>query len=147
VTTDQIREQVLERQRNRWAQLKATPGALGKWFGSIFAKSPAEGFFIVEHEAVDPETLLCTGAILRAWRLDDQGLRLIDPAEVEPDKTIGRWWQYQLVRLFISPDMKQVFLNELEGPKQGTLMSMQPRESNGQVGLKPHLAVPARRVL
>jgi hypothetical protein len=147
VTTDQIREQVLERQRNRWAQLKATPGALGKWFGSIFAKSPAEGFFIVEHEAVDPETLLCTGAILRAWRLDDQGLRLIDPAEVEPGKTIGRWWQYQLVRLFISPDMKQVFLNELEGPKQGTLMSMQPRESNGQVGLKPHLAVPARRVL
>jgi hypothetical protein len=147
VTTDQIREQVFERQRSRWAQLKATPGAFGRWFDSIFGKSPAEGFFIVEHEAVDPDTLLCTGPILRAWRVNDQGLRPVDAAEVESGKTVGRWWQYQLVRLFISPDMKQVFLNELEGPKEGTLMFMQPRESNGQVTLKPHLAVPARRVL
>ena len=127
--------------------MKATPGAFGRLFDLIFRKSPAEGFFIVEHEAADADTLLCTGAILWAWRLDDQGLRPVDPAEVQPGKTIGRWWQYQLVRLFIPADMKQVFLNELEGPEQGTLMSMQPRESKEQVTLKPHLAVPARRVL
>jgi hypothetical protein len=139
---DQIREQVFERERARWAKITATPGAFGRLLQSIFGKNPAEGLFIVEHEAADPDTLQCAGNILQAWRLDERGPRAIDPAEVDPGRTIGRMWQYQLVRLFISEDNEHVFLNEMDGPKQGMLIYMRPRTSNGKVTLKVVRASP-----
>jgi hypothetical protein len=66
------------------------------------------------------------------------------PAEVDPGNTIGRMWQYQIVRLFISDDNKHVYLNEMDGPTRGTLFYMQPRASNGEVTLKFVLAQRAR---
>jgi hypothetical protein len=40
---------------------------------------------------------------------------------------VGRLSQFQVVRFIISDDNQQVFVNEMEGPKQGTLLHMRPK--------------------
>ena len=60
---------------------------------------------------------------MRAWLLDTTGIK-----EVSPDREItgagaGRHWHRQLVNFFVSDDRQTIILNEMEGPKDGTLIS------------------------
>ena len=130
---DQIRKHVFDRQQKRWAGIAAEPGVIGRLFQSVFGKSPTEGIFIVEHAAADPDSFLCAGAAISAWRLDRNGLREVAPSDVDAGRTVGKLSQFQIARMFISDDDQHVFLNEMEGPKQSTLMHLQPKLKDGCV--------------
>lgn len=139
---DQIRERLLEREQMRWAKITTKPGFFGHLLQSIFGKNPAQGLFIVEHEAADPDTGQCAGEVLQAWRLDQEGFRSVESSQVDPGNKIGRMWQYQMVRFFISDDGDHVFVNEMDGPDQGMLIYMRPTRSQGHLDLKVVRAAP-----
>jgi hypothetical protein len=130
---EQIRQHIFERQRKRWRRIAREPGVLGKVLRFMLGNHPAEGVFIAEHEAADPDSCLCAGNVTDAWRLDRDGLREVVATDVDAGRIVGRLSQYQIVRFFISDDGQQVFLNEMEGPKQGTLMYMEPKVKDGRV--------------
>ncbi len=133
---DAIRKQIFDRQRARWEKMTRQPGFFGRILQALFGKNPAEALLIVECEAADPETFQCAGEILGAWRLDHQGLREVQPQDVDPGRTIRRMWQRQMVHFFISDDSQHVFLNEMDGPKQGMHIYLTPEPSKGGVQLK-----------
>lgn len=138
-----IRNAIFDRQRMRWSKITATPGFLGRVVQTIFGKNPAEAFYIVEHEAADPESGECAGDVLAAWRLDHQGLREVDPNSVDPGRLIkNRMWQHQMVHMFISDDGQHVFLNEMDGPEWGTILWMKPKQSTEGLKLKVVRAAP-----
>jgi hypothetical protein len=140
--TDPIREQVFEWERRRWARVTAPPSGNGlvRLLDRLFGRRPAaEGIYLVEHDAVEPATLRCVGPVRHAWRFDHEGLRPVDPAGVNPGELIdGKWWRYQIVRLFIAADGKRVVLNEVEGPERVGIVEARPRESKGRVRLGVH---------
>jgi hypothetical protein len=125
-----IRDHVFNRQKKRWASI-ANPGPIARLFRSVFGQHPTQAIFIAEHETADPDTMWCAAEIVRAWRLDQNGLREVKPSDVDAGETVGRLSQFQITRFHVSDDHQHVFLNEMEGPGQGVLTRLQQQSDRG----------------
>ncbi|HSZ60037.1 MAG TPA: hypothetical protein VK797_30620 [Tepidisphaeraceae bacterium] len=132
---DAVLNAVFDREKKRFRSLRHPNGFVRLW-RSLMRVATVNCFLVVEYEAVDPQNLLCGGAVLQAWQLDDAGVRSIATDDVDPGPAAGRYWTKQLVRLFIPDDNGCVFLNEMEGPKYGTLLELVPKTSANAEGLR-----------
>jgi hypothetical protein len=133
---DAIRRQVFEREQHRWS-MSRKPNWLGRLLRFLSElKKPPEAFFIAEFQATDTASLQCTGDILQAWRLDENGLRSIAPAEIDTGEVVGRSWPRPLIRFFISENNDCVVLNDMDGPQQGVLIHLIPEQTPQGVKLK-----------
>jgi hypothetical protein len=130
-TSDQIREAVFDHIREVHAR-RTKPGLVTRLAMFLAEKKPIESLIITEREFgnQDRHSHLCTGAVLRAWTLDANGLKPLDPTEAKPLVAKGRYWPRGLVEFHIPsnglvefhiPSNGGVIVNDMEGPRKGLL--------------------------
>jgi hypothetical protein len=112
-----IRRAVIERTAARLARF-TTRSAIVRFF----AGSGPTAMWAVEYAAADPLSFHCTGTPVRAWSILPTGVFPIHPDDVDPGEVSGRLWQRFVTGFFIAPDAASVYVNDLEGPKYGTLI-------------------------
>jgi hypothetical protein len=114
---DLIRRAVIDRTAERLRAYTLRPALL-----RFFSGSGPAAMWAVEYPAADPLSFLCTGAPLRAWSLTPESIAPVHPDDVDPGEVTGRLWERHITGFFIPQDAASVYVNDLEGPKYGTLI-------------------------
>jgi hypothetical protein len=137
ITEGQIREALFDHIRDLYAR-KTRPGFITRLAMFLGEKKPIQGLIIAERESGDEDnrSYLCSGAVLRAWALDADGLQPINPPEAKPDVARGRYWPRGLVEFFILKENRGVIVNDWDGPGKGMLYSPGGRMRGGRLTLR-----------
>ena len=128
---DAIRRAVIERTAARLRHFTARPAIVRFFTGP----GPA-AMWVVEHPSADPLSFHCTGPALRAWSITPEAITPVHPDDVDPGEVTGRLWQRYITGFSIAPDAAGVYVNDLEGPKYGTLIHFAATCANNEARLK-----------
>jgi hypothetical protein len=113
---------LFKRAENRWRSYSAS-GLLTKISRLLFGSGhPPAAIYLTEHSDADWHSMHCDGAIVRAWKQDQDGLTEVPFTDVDSGELCGHYWQKQLMRFHISPDGQRVLWNDIEGPRRGQLI-------------------------
>lgn len=134
---EQIQQALFDRGRRHWA--RANPSApLKRLLRPLFAR-PLDVILFVSYAGADPETLLCEGEMLAAWRLDGHGLTAMAPPLVAREN--GRSMEIG----FHKPAARnELIVNEMERPGQGRLVQFELQSVAGRVRLTPRRSLVMR---
>jgi hypothetical protein len=114
-----MRYAVFARAHERWRRISSTLGWLRRAWEGIFGKVSAEGFYLVEHDAVDRTCGRCEGNVVRAWLMDEAGLRLVEAEAVATGAVSDAGlWAFWMVRFCIDDGDLRAFVDESEGPEK-----------------------------